>query len=186
MPSPSRETTLVSYQSRLDGGAVDWGWLPDGPAQRVPANQGARLDALRRTVYEEAMANREKGAVSVVLYALTTVGKNPDEALSRAKAYADQMGWRTANVLFDDCGMTAPATRDGWRKAIDHVAGGYAHGILTVNRSAVGASDSEYEQVLQWLRLRVVFLAHVPQQWRPSEPGHVTRSVRTSLPLGSN
>lgn len=113
-----------------------------------PVSLSSRLSALRRSVYEAAMAGR-RGTVTVVLYALTAVGENPDAALARAKAYADEMRWRVAEVFFDDCGVADPAGRTGWRRTLDAIAGGFAHGIVTVDHSAVSTSDGTYEQVLE-------------------------------------
>lgn len=121
----------------------------------------SRLSALRRSVYEAAMAGG-RGPVAVVPYALTAVGENPDVALVRVKAYADEMGWRVAEVIFEDCRVSNPTSRGGWRRALDAVSGGFAHGIVTVDRCAVSTSDRAYEQVLEWLHVRVAFLAHVP------------------------
>jgi hypothetical protein len=116
----------------------------------------------------EHAVNRNGEPFSVVVYALTTAGRQPTVALERARAYAADNGWRVAAAVFDDCGMTEPFERDAWNEALRMLRSAHAQGVVTVDRSAVSTNDAEYEQVLLWLQDHHSFLEHVPASWHPS------------------
>ncbi|MFF3460518.1 hypothetical protein ACFYXH_40845, partial [Streptomyces sp. NPDC002730] len=109
---------------------------------------------------------------TVIVYALTNVrGERPVRALERAQAYARYMRWRVvAGSFYDDCGMTDPMERPDLTRALRAVAGGFAQGIVTVDRAAVSAADGEYENALTFLRDHHSFLAHVPPDFAVPSP----------------
>jgi hypothetical protein len=135
-------------------------------SRRTPATADW-LTAMQRSTVEGAVS-RNGGPFSVVLYALTTAGKEPTATLERVRAYAAAQGWRVADAVFDDCGMTDPNERAGWTKALGLLRSAHAQGVVTVDRSAVSTNDPEYEQALRWLQDHRSFLEHVPLGWRPA------------------
>ncbi|BBA96091.1 hypothetical protein RVR_1231 [Actinacidiphila reveromycinica] len=136
-------------QARRSSGSPDW------------------LAALQRATVEHAVSRSGEPFV-VVLYALTTAGRQPTASLERARMYAAEKGWRIAGAAFDDCGMTEPNERPAWNQALRLLRGARAQGIVTVDRSSVSTNDTEYEQALLWLQDRRSFLEHVPIDWHPS------------------
>jgi hypothetical protein len=163
---PQRDTGTTDRQ--VDNRCARSGPRVPVPTARAPHPLVAseRLSALRRSTFDLAV-KCSGGPFSVVLYALTTSGKEPTATLERVRAYATAQGWRVADVAFDDCGMTEPNERAGWTKALGLLRSAHAQGVVTVDRSAVSTNDAEYEQVLRWLQDRRSFLEHVPLGWRP-------------------
>lgn len=142
-------------------------WWPQEAAPRIRGNQTARMSERRRDLLA-ALSEPENG-FKVVAYALTTVHHVPTNTLGRVRAYAAHKGWRVhSEPLWDGCGMTRPLERTEWQRAERLVAGGYVHGILTLDQSAVSTDNGEYEEVLNRLESRPAFIAHVPPEWRPS------------------
>lgn len=141
------------------------------PRVRHPSE---RLRERRRDLID-ALTEPEDGFI-VVAYALTTTQTKPDHTLARVQAYADFRGWRAySQVLWDGCGMSHPLERTDWLRAERLVAGGFAHGIVTLDQSAVTASTREYSEVLDRLRDCMAFLAHVPDEWQQPAPQNTHR-----------
>jgi hypothetical protein len=142
----------------LDNATPDWEWPHELP--RVPANQQARLRALRRSTVDGAIT-RKGAPYKVVVYALVPHGEDPADALAVAESYALQRGWRVIGRLSDESGHAQPWNRAGWRQALKALRGGFGQGVVTIDRTAVSVADEPYEQTLHWLLDHFSFVEHV-------------------------
>ncbi|MCP3822173.1 hypothetical protein NLX86_30005 [Streptomyces sp. A3M-1-3] len=142
----------------------------EGELPRILPCPAARLQERRRDLL--GVLTEPEAGFTVVAYALTTANAVPTHTLARVRAYAAYQGWRVhAETLWDGCGMTHPLERTDWQKAERLVASGFAHGIVTLDQSAVSTNTCEYLEVLDRLQERCAFLAHVPHEWRrPANP----------------
>lgn len=138
--------------------------LPHSRSARTTDVETAQAD-MRRLSFESAV-RRTGGRFSVVVYALTTAGNMPESSLDRAEQYARSCGWRVVQKIYDDCGMTEPTQRPGWREVLSLIRGASAQGVVTVDSSSVSSAPGEYEGELRWLLEHLSFLAHVPGDWR--------------------
>lgn len=103
--------------------------------------------------------------VRVAVYARTEAGGDPGRALAAAREHAENVGWSVSCWHFDEASPRAAAsTLDGWKQAAAAVSGGFAHGIVTVDRDAVapGNDHDAYAALLGWFERHGAFLQHVP------------------------
>lgn len=154
----------VRWPGELEGG-IDDSWWDVLEEVRIPANQQARLGRLRRSTLDTAVT-RPGSPYKVVLYATATAGEDPAPALTLAESYSHERGWRVVGRFVDEAADTLPWTREEWPKALRTLRGGFAQGLVTVDRSAVSAADEPYEQTLIWLLDHFSFVQHVA----PSTP----------------
>lgn len=135
-------------------------------AWRDPENEGPaggladrrRVDMDRVLGALAAKGRRPK----IVAYAAVERGEDPAPDLGACRKYAEFHGWEITGWHFDDCGRTtALEDRAGWKKIRAAVGGGFAHGIVAVNRAAVALEMEPYDAVLDWLDVNGAFLGLV-------------------------
>ncbi|MGW0825213.1 hypothetical protein [Streptomyces sp. NPDC002845] len=126
----------------------------------VPKNHQARLGRLRRAAMDAAV-RREGARYQVVVYAVVPAGDDPAAALELAEAYARERDWCVIDRLVDEPGNSRPWAREEWRRVLKALRGGFAQGVVTIDRSAVSLADEPYEQTLHWLLDHFSFVAHV-------------------------
>lgn len=150
---------VVAWPHEPEGRGDDSWWdVVEQP--RIPANQHARLGRLRRSTIDAAVT-KPGAPYKVVLYATATAGEDPAPALMMAETYSQERGWRVIGRFVDEATDTPPWTREEWPKALRTLRGGFAQGLVTVDRSAVSPVDEPYEQTLHWLLDHFSFVAHV-------------------------
>lgn len=144
-------------------------WPPFTPAPEAkPGSRATRLAGLRREHMSEVLQRIAATCrpVRVAVYALADRGQDPGPDLAAVRQWVDERdGWAIASWHFDDTGPRVPlADRPGWQQARATVSGGFASGLVTVNRNAlVLPSDHDgYEQLLDWFVRHAAFLAHIP------------------------
>lgn len=152
------------------------------------ATQQVRLGRLRRSTLEIAVG-RADAPYKVLLYAAVPTGEDPAPSLELAEAYAVEHGWRVTDRLVDRVATPEPWARQQWRCALKALRGGFAQGIVTVDRSAVSAADEPYEQTLHWMLDHFSFVAHVwprPLRRAPASLTHMyVREEEPDVPARS-
>lgn len=103
--------------------------------------------------------------VRVAVYARAEAGGDPGPALAATREYAENTGWSIASWHFDEAARSvALDDLGGWKQAAAAVSGGFAHGVVTVDRNAVikpGDLDA-YAGLLGWFERHGAFLQHLP------------------------
>ncbi|WP_030338434.1 hypothetical protein [Streptomyces sp. NRRL S-1022] len=130
-----------------------------------PQARATRLEVLRTEYMGQiaAAAIRQGRPLCVVPYVLAQPGAERHADLGLITSYATRMGWQVAFSSFADIGQPLPLTRrPGFTAACRYAAQGYAHGVLAIARAALTTDDDSYARVLEHLRERQVFLAHLP------------------------
>jgi hypothetical protein len=155
--------STIQRLNELDAGIDDSSWDPT-EEPRVTTYREARLSRLRQSTFDTAV-NRADATYKVVLYASVAAGHDPFQALALAEEYAQERGWQVVARLTDDATDAKPWEREEWREILKALRGGFAQGVVTVDRSAVSPADEPYEQTLRWLLDHFSFVAHV--QSRP-------------------
>lgn len=147
----------------LDAGIDDSWWDPTEEPRGTTCRE-ARLSRLRRSTFDTAVS-RADATYKVVLYASVATGLDPCPALDLAEEYAHKQRWQVVARFADAATYARPWEREEWREILKALRGGFAQGVVTVDRSAVSPADEPYEQTLRWLLDHFSFVAHV--QSRP-------------------
>ncbi|MFP1628864.1 hypothetical protein ACLB9X_27655 [Streptomyces sp. 5K101] len=150
---------VIPMPGELEGG-IDDSWWDVTEQPRIPANQHARLGRLRRTAVDTAIT-KPGAPFKVVLYATAPAGQDPAPALTLAERYSHERGWHVVGRFVDEAADTPPWTREEWPKALRTLRGGFAQGLVTIDRTAVSPADEPYEKTLHWLLDHFSFVAHV-------------------------
>ncbi|MFF7359012.1 hypothetical protein ACFZA1_41415 [Streptomyces filipinensis] len=149
----------VQWLGELGGDCDDSWWsLTEDPP--VTTYRQARLSRLRRSTLDTAVS-RAGATYKVVLYASVAAGTDPAPVLDLAEEYARARGWLVVARLADARSAAGPGKREQWRQALKALRGGFAQGVVTVDRSTVSPTDESYEQTLHWLLDHFSFVAHV-------------------------
>lgn len=173
VPGQGRRRILLMDMLAASVGTQEeaWGGEDYQPYEVPPAlaNQAPRLAAMRKSIQEAAV--RPRTGFKVVMYALTTSDHAPTQTIGRLRAYAGEMNWRVHPTVFYDSQATAdPLGRPAWTRAVSIVAGGFAQGVVTLDRAVVSTDERRYEEALNLFRDFQSFLAHVPHDWQQSHP----------------
>ncbi|MFD9394165.1 hypothetical protein ACFWBB_26535 [Streptomyces sp. NPDC060000] len=138
----------------------DWDpWRPSAPRLRPSAS--SRLNALRRSFYEDALSAIGPGRpIRVATYVFAARGVDVDAAHAMLAEHARDRGWTVHRDRFTDepTGGPLPA-RPQFNRACRHAGSGFADGVLASGRGAMPTTDEAYESYLRWLRDRYAFLA---------------------------
>ncbi|MGR8008618.1 hypothetical protein [Streptomyces hypolithicus] len=132
---------------------------------RLPVNQDTRLNAIRHSFYEEAIAGRaEQGRqIRVTTYVLASRGVDVEGTHHALTEHAQRMDWRLGGLRFTDKYVSRPDdARPAFNEACRYAAAGFVDGILTPDRAALTPSDEAYEAYLRWLHDRLSFVAFLP------------------------
>ncbi|MFF0143533.1 hypothetical protein ACFYRN_45005, partial [Streptomyces sp. NPDC005227] len=79
------------------------------------------------------------------------------------EAYVSGRGWNLALTSFADLGQAPPVTdRSGFNEACRYATQGFAHGLVAISRHALTTDNAVYEELLDFLHNRGVFLAFLP------------------------
>ncbi|GGY13473.1 hypothetical protein [Streptomyces xanthochromogenes] len=129
----------------------------------VQALRRGQLAALRREIKTATIAARAGRPVITDLYAL---GIEPVKSHLRAQVYAESQRFTVGQRFSDPYGPADPTQRLGWQAMCQHVAGGFAHGIVVVGASDISGDLDEIEFTLRWAQEHGAFLdfvlAHLP------------------------
>ncbi|MFF8880738.1 hypothetical protein [Streptomyces flaveolus] len=158
---------------------VNDSWWDFAKQSRVPVNQQARLGRLRQSTLDAAVVNPATPC-KVVLYSTAAAGADTGHSLALAEDFAQNCGWRVVGRFADEDADGRPWTRREWQKALSALRGGFAQGVVTLDRSTVAPTDELYEETLLWLLDHFSFVAHAWQ--RPTTPTVV--APRRPVPAG--
>ncbi|MFI7278497.1 hypothetical protein [Streptomyces sp. NPDC049879] len=133
--------------------------------QSQPGFRGGRLAAQRKELMDSVVARLTATGrqVKVIPYAVAEPGEDPGPDLALCRKYAEEQGWTLAQPHFDETGRAAALEdRPAWRQVRALVSGGFARGVVAVNRATLTMADAPYEELLTWLTVHRSFLALVP------------------------
>ncbi|MFJ4960188.1 hypothetical protein [Streptomyces sp. NPDC088739] len=135
--------------------------LAPQPEPQLTGRSG-QLAARRREALDDVLAvlARKSHRPRVVLYAATEPGEEAGPDLAACRSYVEGLGgWTVTAFHFDDCGRTVPLyERPGWKQVRASLSGGFARGVVTINRQAVALTDEPYDHLLTWLDSHRAFL----------------------------
>ncbi|WP_406414735.1 hypothetical protein OG923_33940 (plasmid) [Streptomyces halstedii] len=145
----------------------DWPFLGRREPHR-PLGAGSRLAAVRRTLYESALAAIGTGREArVATYVRADPGTDVEAAHALLAKYAQEQRWRVSRERFTDRPAAFPLdTRAALIGACRYAGSGYADGILASDRTALPAADETYESYLRWLHDRCAFIAFLPPTYK--------------------
>ncbi|MFF5020247.1 hypothetical protein [Streptomyces sp. NPDC001165] len=122
----------------------------------------ARLTALRRSVFEDALAAIKPGRpIKVTTYVFAECGRDADALHARLAANARDRGWIVHRERFTDHPLTLGqlCTRPQFNLACRHAGSGFIDGVLAAGRDAMPSTDEAYESYLRWLHRHYAFIA---------------------------
>ncbi|MEW1550489.1 hypothetical protein [Streptomyces tsukubensis] len=90
-------------------------------------------------------------ALRVILYVLTTVGKDPGGHFTELQGLAARSPWTVTGRASDSCGDSDPPLRPGWTQALKLIATGRADAVASVSRTAISPHPGPYLQALDAL-----------------------------------
>ncbi|MFE9812504.1 hypothetical protein [Streptomyces sp. NPDC005548] len=121
-----------------------------------------RLEGLR-SLYEREVTNGASRTVRVAPYVLASSVAERRADLKLIEAYVLEKGWHLALTNFADLGQAPPVTdRSGFNEACRYATQGFAHGLVAISRHAITTDNAVYEELLDFLHNRGVFLAFLP------------------------
>ncbi|MGW6216459.1 hypothetical protein [Streptomyces sp. NPDC055109] len=121
-----------------------------------------RLEGLR-SLYEREITDGASRTVRVAPYVLASSVAERRADLELIEAHVLAKGWKLALTSFADLGQAPPVTdRSGFNEACRYATQGFAHGIVAISRHAITTDNTVYEELLDFLRHRGVFLAFLP------------------------
>ncbi|WP_328373273.1 hypothetical protein OG800_49995 (plasmid) [Streptomyces sp. NBC_00445] len=137
-----------------------WLWWRPRDARFRPTPH-ARLNALRRSVFDDALAAIKPGRrIKVSTYVFADRGVDVDAAHALLKQHARERGWIVHRECFTDepTGDLLPV-RPQFNLACRHAGGGFVDGVLAIDRGAMPSTDEAYEAYLRWLHRHRAFIA---------------------------
>jgi hypothetical protein len=134
-------------------------WKPAEPRFRMTAD--ARLSALRRSVFGDAMAGVKPGRpIRVTTYVFAAPGVDVDATHALLGRHARDRGWAVHRERFTDEPPGGPLPiRPQFNIACRRAGSGFVDGVLTTDRGAMPSTDEAYEAYLRWLHRHTVFVA---------------------------
>ncbi|MEU7322696.1 hypothetical protein ABZ682_19390 [Streptomyces griseoviridis] len=107
----------------------------------------ARLSALRRSVFSDAVAAVKPGRpIKVTTYVLAAPGVDADATHSLLAEHARSRGWVVHREHFTDEPAGGPLPlRPQFNIACRRAGAGFVDGVLTTGRGAMPATDEAYE-----------------------------------------
>ncbi len=136
-----------------------WWWTR--PEPRFRPTPDARLSALRRSVYDDALAAiRAERPVKVSTYVFATPGLDVHATHRLLAEHARDRGWVVHRECFTDEPTAGPVpARPQFNRACRHAGSGFVDGLLAVGREAMPSTDEAYEAYLRWLHRHYSFIA---------------------------
>ncbi|MGQ4344063.1 hypothetical protein [Streptomyces sp. SAS_275] len=130
------------------------------PLSRTPTD--GRLEGLR-SLYERQVIEGASRTVRVAPYVLASAVSERRADQELIEAYVSGRGWNLALTSFADLGQAPPVMeRSGFGEACRFASQGFAHGIVAISRHALTTDNAVYEELLDFLHNRGVFLAFLP------------------------
>ncbi|WP_158692945.1 recombinase family protein [Streptomyces roseochromogenus] len=160
---------------------LDESWLRWRPVEpRFRPTPGGRLTALRRSVFENALAAIKPGRpIKVTTYVFADLGVDTDGTHALLAEHARERGWSVDRERFTDepTGGSA-STRPQFNLAVRRAGSGFVDGVLALGRDSMPSTDEAYEAYLHWLHRHYAFIAFLQPttgrtQWRQNA-GNVT------------
>ncbi|MEV5880668.1 hypothetical protein AB0L75_42155 [Streptomyces sp. NPDC052101] len=146
-------------------------WRTGEPRFR-PTPDG-RLTALRRSVFEDAVAAVKPGRpIKVTTYVFADRGVDADGVHALLAEHARDRGWVVHRERFTDGRTGCPASaRPQFYLAVRRAGSGFVDGVLAMGRDAMPSTDEAYEAYLHWLHCHHAFIAFLQPiigrtQWR--------------------
>lgn len=153
---------------------LDWPrpwWMPKEP--RFRPTPDARLSALRRSVFDDALSAIKPGRpIRVSTYVFAGSGVDVDATHALLAQNARDRGWAVHRERFTDDPTGGPLpVRPQFNLACRHAGSGFVDGVLAMDRGAMPSTDEAYEAYLHWLRRHHAFIAFLQPtyggiQWR--------------------
>ncbi|WP_128378544.1 hypothetical protein [Streptomyces cavernae] len=134
-------------------------WRPTEPRFRPTID--SRLDALRRSVFEDALAAIKPGRpIKVSTYVLASHGVDVDATHALLGVHARYRGWVVHRERFTDEPTGGPLSAQPQFHLACRLAGsGFVDGVLAIDRTAMPCTDEAYEAYLHWLHCHYAFIA---------------------------
>ncbi|MFB7511163.1 hypothetical protein [Streptomyces broussonetiae] len=131
------------------------------PEPRLRPTPDSRLSALRRSVFENALAAIKPGrSVKVTTYVFADRGVDTDGAHALLTEHARDRGWIVHRERFTDESTGGPASaRPQFNLACRRAGSGFVDGVLAMGRDAMPSTDEAYEAYLHWLHRHHAFIA---------------------------
>ncbi|MFJ5074977.1 hypothetical protein ACIP8Z_10290 [Streptomyces sp. NPDC088553] len=161
------------------------------PIPPEPSSYSARLARLRLQFRREAAERRNRQSAGrplrVLAYSLVLGrGADPGDDWSTLQAEAEQRGYELGARLHDVAvpvvtmrlpgahagrGVyTPPQDRPGWREAERLIRGGFADGVIVMDRHDISSDDDEYHAVIKGLGERYQAFVHLVIPEEPVAP----------------
>lgn len=134
-------------------------WTAPGPRFRPTPDD--RLTALRRRVYDDAVAAISAGRpIKVSTYVLAETSAEAEAAHALLAASARDRGWFVHRQHFTDAPPNGPLpAQPQFHLACRHAGAGFVDGVLAIDRGAMPSTDEAYESYLHWLHRHFAFVA---------------------------
>lgn len=127
-----------------------------------PTLNDCRLEGLRG-LYERQVIEGASRTVRVTPYVLASAVSERRADQELIEAYVRARGWNLALTSFADLGQAPQVMeRSGFGEACRFASQGFAHGIVAISRHALTTDNTVYEELLDFLHHRGVFLAFLP------------------------
>jgi hypothetical protein len=131
------------------------------PEPRFRPTSDARLSALRRSVFEDAVAAVKRDRpIRVTTYVVAGPGVDVDATHDLLERHARDRGWAVYREHFTDEPAGGPlSAQPQFNLACRRAGSGYVDGVLATARNAMPSTDEAYEAYLRWLHRHHAFIA---------------------------
>lgn len=192
-PANNRDVTPAVQASTnwmdTDNAGVRWRHRYPAPLERPSRHQ--QLCRLRQQFLREAIERRDRHAsdrqLRVLAYSLVPSRRtSPDEDWNTLQVEAEQRGYVVGARLHDvavpvstthfsgsrtgQSVYTPPWQRPGWGEAERLIRGGFADGVIVLDRHNISSDDNEYHAVIQELCERYQAFVHLVIPEGPTVP----------------
>lgn len=156
-------------------------WTPEEP--RFRPTPDSRLSALRRTIFEDALAAISSGRpIKVSTYVFAGRGVDVDDTHALLAEHARERGWIVHRERFTDEPMGGPLPiRPQFNLACRHAGSGFVDGVVAIDRNAMPSTDEAYEAYLHWLHRHhfITFLqpTHGGSPWTDRQHRSLSRGL---------
>ncbi|MFI1721898.1 hypothetical protein [Streptomyces sp. NPDC020489] len=162
-----------------------------GPDPLERQSRNGQLRKLRQHFHREAVGKRDRQSsdrqLRVLAYSLVpSPGASPDEDWNTLHAEAEQHGYAIGARLHDVAVpvpttyfpgsrtgrsvYTPPWQRPGWREVERQIRGGFAEGVIVLDRHNISSDDDEYHAVIKHLGERYKAFVHLVIPEEPTTP----------------
>ncbi|MER5689390.1 hypothetical protein [Streptomyces sp. NPDC002205] len=166
-------------------------WRHRGPDPLERQSRNGQLRKLRQHFHREAVGKRDRQSsdqqLRVLAHSLVaSPGASPDEDWNTLQAEAEQHGYAIGARLHDVAVpvpttyfpsshkgrsvYTPPWQRPGWREVERQIRGGFAEGVIVLDRHNISSDDDEYHAVIKHLGERYKAFIHLVIPEEPTAP----------------